>query len=126
MRVQEQCVVSLRYCMLNSKGEVLENLMNGPPITYLHGEGKILSGLEAQLTGLAAGENKHICISSVDYVGLDDDLQLEVIIDDIRVATTEELINGTSQPINELTCGDDCACYNKTTNDELKKGVKQE
>jgi len=111
MKVQEHCVVRLRYCIQNSKGEILENMMNGPGIVYLHGEGKILPGLEMQLIGLDVGETKHIQLKGADYLGLNDDLELEVIIDDVRIATTEELTNGINQSADESVCGDDCACY---------------
>lgn len=115
MKVQEQCVVSLRYCLRNGKGEVVENIMNGPAITYVHGEGKILSGLEGKLVGLEKSEKKYIQLRKTDYPGLDDDFKLEVIIDHVRAASADELKYGISQSSSADTCGDDCACYQLKT-----------
>ncbi|WP_345233369.1 hypothetical protein [Olivibacter ginsenosidimutans] len=102
--------------MQNSKGEVLENMMNGPAISYLHGDGKILPGLERQLTGLAVGEYKYINLCKADYPGLDDDLELEVVIDDVRIASEEELSNGISQQVVGEICDEDCICYDRVYN----------
>lgn len=111
MRVQKNCVVHLRYRMQNSKGEVLENIMNGPAIIYLHGEGKILLGLEKELIDLETGEKKCIQVKKADYPGLDDDFMLEVIIDNVRTASTDELKHGMAKSAGLEPCGDDCSCY---------------
>ncbi|WP_449439056.1 hypothetical protein [Pedobacter steynii] len=58
MTVEEKTVVSIRYKMENSKREVLEDILDGLPISYLHGKGSILPSLEQELTGLNEGEEK--------------------------------------------------------------------
>jgi len=112
MKIQARYVVTLRHLMQNSKGEVLENSMNGPAISYIHGEGKILPGLEAQLEGLCEGERKYIRLHKAEYLGLDDDFNLQVVIDHVRPASTEELAFGIVQPAGEAGCGQDCNCHN--------------
>ena len=37
MKVKNGTMVSIRYRIMNSKKEVIENLMNGSAISYLHG-----------------------------------------------------------------------------------------
>jgi FKBP-type peptidyl-prolyl cis-trans isomerase SlyD len=49
--------VKLHYT-LSVDGEVLENSTDGEPLSYVHGEGQIIPGLEEQLEGLGAGDQK--------------------------------------------------------------------
>jgi FKBP-type peptidyl-prolyl cis-trans isomerase SlyD len=49
--------VKLHYT-LSVDGEVLEDSKGGEPLSYVHGEGQIIPGLEEQLEGLGAGEQK--------------------------------------------------------------------
>jgi len=114
MRIQGHCVVTLRYRMQNSSGQVLENIMDGPAITYLYGEGKILPALERQLFGMGIGETKHISLKKEEdqYHSLDDDFILELIVDDIRAASEAEIKHGIAkQDIATYACNDDCSCY---------------
>ena len=110
--VSENTVVAIRFSMTNSRGEILENIMEGPSIHYLHGSGHILPALEAQLIGLIAGDQKKIFISKDHgYEGVDDDFIVEVVIDDVRQATQEELLKGISARDNPgESCGPDCIC----------------
>ena len=84
MHILEHTVVSIRFKMTNSKGEVLENNMDGPPIHYIQGGGNILPALEAELYGLKKGERKTIFISKEKGYETDDEFIAEVIIDEIQ------------------------------------------
>jgi len=113
MKVKNGTVVFIRYRMKNSKGEVLENKMNGPAISYLHGGGYILPALEAELEGLSAGEEKIVRISEKKgYDGMDDEYYIEVIIDYVHLATDAELIEGVNLlQAYSTNCGANCGCY---------------
>ena len=41
MQIEKNNIVSIRYVMKNSKGDVLENTMNLDPVSYLHGSSAI-------------------------------------------------------------------------------------
>jgi FKBP-type peptidyl-prolyl cis-trans isomerase SlyD len=113
MKVSNKSVVSLRYRMINSKGLILENTLEGPSIEYLHGGGKILPALEAELTGLKAGEEKRVLITKDrGYDGLDDEFSIDVIIDHIRDATEEELKQGIMPQhlAPSVHCAPGCLC----------------
>lgn len=111
MQISEHTVVSMRFKMKNSRGEVLENIMEGPPIHYLHGSGTILPALEAELNGLKAGDGKAIFISKDQgYDGIDDEFNVEVIIDAVRRATEKELMEGLSPQVKDEYCGPNCRC----------------
>ena len=112
MQILEYTVVSIRFKMTNSKGEVLENTLEGPPIHYIHGKGNILPALEAELNGLKKGDFKTIHISKEKgYDETDDEFIVEVIIDEIRQATEQELKEGLlqfTQPT--IDCNGGCQC----------------
>lgn len=48
-------VVAIHYTLTNDVGEVLDSSSGHAPLTYLHGAGNIVPGLEAALAGLEAG-----------------------------------------------------------------------
>jgi FKBP-type peptidyl-prolyl cis-trans isomerase SlyD len=112
MQVSDNTVVTIRYKMTNSQGEVLENTMDGAPINYLHGAGSILPSLEADLTGLTAGDERSIFLSKDQaHAQMEDDFYIEVVIDGVRLATGEELQKGSPvQSNSQQDCGPGCCC----------------
>lgn len=102
MEIADNTVVSLRYIMKNKEGEEIENTFAGPPVQYVHGSGKILPQLETLLIGLHTGDKKHISLE------IPDSFRFEIEIDDIRIATPEEIETGMPTTKNE--CGPNCYC----------------
>jgi FKBP-type peptidyl-prolyl cis-trans isomerase SlyD len=113
MTVAKNSVVSLRYNMKNSKGEVLENTMDSLPVSYLHGAAGILSLLQEQLEGLKAGDKKKVYLNSISGL-IEEDFVFEVIIDQVRAALEEEILLGYPVEVNVQACEADCDCYNVT------------
>ncbi len=107
--ISKDRVVSLRYIMFNGRGEVLENSMEGSPISYLQGSNGIQLLLQRQLEGLTTGSRKSIVLAK-DTGLTDDDFSFEVIIDEVREALPEELLLGYPV-LPPAACGEDCGCY---------------
>lgn len=110
MQVAKNTVVSIRYVMRNSKGEILEDTLKAAPTNYLHGSDGIQHLLQVQLEGLEAGASKLVYLFKESGL-TDDDFTFEVIIDDVRQALPEELVLGYPVIINTTVCDDDCECY---------------
>lgn len=111
MRVADKTVVALRYCMKNGSGEVMENILNAAPVEYLHGSGNIMPALEASLAGLMAGAVKKVTISGENDNQLTGSYYFDVIIDNVRPATEEEIMTGKpAKPQKETECGPGCCC----------------
>ena len=110
MEIADKMIVSLRYVMKNNKGEELENIMGGLPVSYLHGSGNILPALEAGLAGLKTGEKKSLSISGeMEQSVPGNDFHFDVIIDEVRMATENEIQKGKPIWENEKNeCGPGC------------------
>lgn len=110
-QIAKNSVVSMRYIMKNSNGEILENIMNNDPVNYLHGSSAIQSLLQLQLEGLKAGDKKLVYLKAASGL-TNEDFIFDVIIDEVREAMEEEILLGYPIKINIAKCESDCNCYN--------------
>lgn len=62
-------VVSFHYVLTNPIGEELDRSGEGEPLSYLHGSGQILEGLQAAMEGLKAGAKKEVTLSPKEGYG---------------------------------------------------------
>jgi len=62
-------VVALSYTVSLPDGEVVHSNVDGPPIRYRQGDGKLLPALEAALDGLAAGDKQSVTLAPEDIYG---------------------------------------------------------
>ena len=75
MHIARNRVVRFAYTLTDDKTQVLDRSGEGEPLTYLHGGGAIIPGLEAALEGKRAGESFNVRVAAVDAYGeRDDDL----------------------------------------------------
>jgi len=72
MKVGKGSVVSIDYRLHLGDGNVIDASHPGQPLTYLHGEGQIVPGLETALEGLGAGEAKLVVVAPDDGYGPSD------------------------------------------------------
>ena len=107
MRISKNSVVSIRYIIKNSVDVVLENTMTNLPVSYLHGSPGIQPLLQTQLEGLKAGDKKIVCLTASSGL-TNEDFIFEVMIDEVRVASNEEVLLG--YPVKFSKCEADCEC----------------
>ncbi|MBN1487848.1 MAG: peptidylprolyl isomerase [Anaerolineae bacterium] len=60
--VQKDSVVTLEYTVRLKDDEILDSNVGGEPLTYLHGYGMIISGLEEALNGMPVGKKQIISV----------------------------------------------------------------
>ena len=77
MQVAEKKVVSMQYTLTNDAGEVLDQSQSGEPLTYLHGAGNIIPGLEKELTDKQVGDKFTVKVSPEDGYGERDNDRVE-------------------------------------------------
>jgi hypothetical protein len=109
-QVTKNTVVTIRFIMQNSRGEVLENTMAGPAASYLHGGSGIIRSLQVQLDGLQEGERKQIFLLK-EYENLEDDFIFDVLIEKIREALPQEIALGYPLTGKAMECAPGCVCY---------------
>lgn len=68
--IQSGSTVKLEYTLTDEKGTILDTNKGKKPLTYTHGQGQIIPGLEKALNGLRAGEEKHVVIRPEEAYGL--------------------------------------------------------
>jgi FKBP-type peptidyl-prolyl cis-trans isomerase SlyD len=76
-------VVSLRYTVTLPDGEIVHSNVDGYPLKYKQGDGKLLPALEAALTGLAAGDEKSVTLSPEEAYPVKQNAFQEVPLDQI-------------------------------------------
>jgi FKBP-type peptidyl-prolyl cis-trans isomerase SlyD len=62
MKIKKDAVVSFRYRLSDSDGVALGDSGDHEPVTYLHGHGSLVPGLEAGLLGLEAGASTTVTV----------------------------------------------------------------
>lgn len=69
MQISDNTVVSIHYTLKNSKGELIDSSETDHPLTYLHGAGNIIPGLEQALTGKTTGEKLQVKVDPEQAYG---------------------------------------------------------
>ena len=67
--IHQGSVVSFDYTLSDQDGKVLETSQGKQPMTYTHGKGEIIPGLERELSGMKAGEEKKVQVKPEDGYG---------------------------------------------------------
>jgi FKBP-type peptidyl-prolyl cis-trans isomerase SlyD len=69
MKIANGTVVSIDYKLHLGDGVVVDASEAGDPLTYLHGEGQIVPGLERALEGLDVGDARQVVVPPADGYG---------------------------------------------------------
>ena len=66
--IKKGSAVKIQYT-LSVDGVILDSSPEGDPLSYVHGAGQIIPGLEDQLAGLKAGDKKEVTVSPENGYG---------------------------------------------------------
>lgn len=69
MQIAERTVASFHYTLTNDAGDVLDSSDGREPLTYLHGAGNIVPGLEEKMAGHVVGDAFTVDVAPVDGYG---------------------------------------------------------
>ncbi len=72
MKIGKGSVVGMEYSLHLGDGKVVDASSPDKPLSYLHGEGQIVPGLERALEGMDIGESKHVVVAPEDGYGRHD------------------------------------------------------
>lgn len=69
MKIGKDRIIALEYKLHLGDGQIIDQSEPGQPLSYLHGRGQIVPGLESALEGLAAGEAKKVVVAPAQGYG---------------------------------------------------------
>ena len=70
MQIGERTVASFHYTLTNDAGKVIDSSSGKEPLTYLHGAGNIVPGLEKEMIGHQAGDVFDVVVVPEDAYGM--------------------------------------------------------
>lgn len=79
MHIEKNRVVTLNYTLRDEQGTVIDTSEGRSPLTYLHGKGNIIPGLEQALAGKAAGEKLDVSIQPEEAYGVRDERLVQIL-----------------------------------------------
>lgn len=77
MNISENCVASFHYTLTDNTGKVLDSSEGQEPLSYLHGAGNIIPGLEDALVGKTIGDKLSVSVNAAQAYGLRDDSMVQ-------------------------------------------------
>jgi FKBP-type peptidyl-prolyl cis-trans isomerase SlyD len=76
MQIGAQKAVTIGYTLKDDEGRVLDSSEGGEPLTYLHGSGDIVPGLEKALDGKQVGDEISVSLTPEEGYGQRDERQI--------------------------------------------------
>lgn len=83
MKNTENPVVSIHYTLTNKAGEKLDSSIDAEPLSYLHGAGNIIPGLESALSESSVGDKLTVTIEAADAYGERNEQQIQTVAKDM-------------------------------------------
>jgi len=85
MKIEKEKYVNIDYILKNDKGDILDSTEGGDSMSYIHGMGALIIGLENELEGKTAGAEISVVIPPEKAYGLrNDELIEEVPLSDLQ------------------------------------------
>ena len=79
MVIADQKVVSIHYTLTNDDGDLIDKSSDGEPLSYLHGAGNIIPGLEAALAGKSEGDKLSVSVEPEQGYGTRNDALIQEV-----------------------------------------------
>ncbi|WP_110688060.1 peptidylprolyl isomerase [Salinicola aestuarinus] len=93
MQIAQNSVVAFHYKLTNDSGEVLDSSEGRDPLTYLHGSGNIIPGLEKELEGCNSGDKLQVAVEPTEGYG------------EVQPALVQEVPRDAFQGVDEVQPG---------------------
>jgi FKBP-type peptidyl-prolyl cis-trans isomerase SlyD len=78
LQIARNKVVSIRYTLRDERGDVL-GAAGGASLSYLHGKGNIIPGLEQALAGKSAGDKVDVTVAPDQGYGARDERLVQIV-----------------------------------------------
>jgi FKBP-type peptidyl-prolyl cis-trans isomerase SlyD len=79
VQIEKNRVVTLNYTLRDEQGAVIDSSTGRAPLSYLHGKGNIIPGLEEALAGKAAGDRLDVTVAPERAYGPRDERLVQIV-----------------------------------------------
>jgi FKBP-type peptidyl-prolyl cis-trans isomerase SlyD len=79
VHIEKNRVVTLHYILRDEQGAVIDSSSGRVPLSYLHGKGNIIPGLEQALAGKTAGDKLDVTVAPEQGYGRRDDRLVQIV-----------------------------------------------
>lgn len=79
MQIGERTVASFHYTLTNDAGQVIDSSADRAPLTYLHGAGNIVPGLEKEMAGRSTGDSFNVVVAPEEGYGMPNPMMIQVV-----------------------------------------------
>lgn len=79
MQINQHKVASIHYTLTDNEGNILDSSTGREPLTYIHGTGNLIPGMEEGLEGKIKGEKLRLKISPEKGYGVKSDKMLQQV-----------------------------------------------
>jgi FKBP-type peptidyl-prolyl cis-trans isomerase SlyD len=79
VQIGKNRVVTLNYTLRDEQGTVIDSSTGRAPLSYLHGKGNIIPGLEEALDGRAAGDKLEVTVAPERAYGPRDERLVQIV-----------------------------------------------
>jgi FKBP-type peptidyl-prolyl cis-trans isomerase SlyD len=69
MQITQNTVASIDYTLTDDDGQIIDTSQGRAPVTYLHGAGNLIPGLESALEGQATGDTLAVKVTPAEAYG---------------------------------------------------------
>ena len=73
MQIGNETVITIHYTLTDEKGVVLDSSAGEEPVSFVHGAGTMIPGLEKALLGKSAGDALKVSVAPAEGYGLRDE-----------------------------------------------------
>jgi FKBP-type peptidyl-prolyl cis-trans isomerase SlyD len=93
MQIAPNCVVSIEYTLRDEDGEVIDSSEGAAPLTYIHGQGQLVPGVEKALLGKSVGDALRFVVAPEEGYG-EFDLDAIQVVNRSAFPPDVELVEG--------------------------------
>jgi FKBP-type peptidyl-prolyl cis-trans isomerase SlyD len=79
MQIAQNTVVSIDYTLTDADGQVIDSSQGREPLTYVHGSGQLIPGLESALEGQSAGNDVEVKVAPDEAYGERDERLVQAV-----------------------------------------------
>lgn len=79
MNIEKNRVVTFHYTLRDEQGTVIDSSNGRAPLSYLHGKGNIIPGLEQALVGKVAGDKLDVTVQPEQGYGRRDERLVQIV-----------------------------------------------